>query len=680
DYYSFLGKKGQRVVASCLTSSIDSKLPAEVQIVALANGVGKRLAYNRNYSGNDAVCDATLPEDGEYFVRVCCFTYTQGGPDYFYRLTIGTAPWIDAIHPPVVEAGQEAQVTIYGRNLPGGVLDPKMTFDDRPLEKLLAVVKAPAGEQATRLAYTGYVPPLSGLLDGFEYRVKNGAGVSNPYLLGVAQAPVVLDAEANDAPSKAQVVPVPCEIAGRVDRRDDRDYYRFQARKGQVLGIEAFADRLGAAMDVQFTLYNAKGDKLIDLDDNPDVLAPTFFNRSDDPPRYRFTVPEDGDYTLLVVSKDATNWYGTRFLYAIRIAPEQPDFRVVVMPATTSTAEAVNLGQGGNQALTVLVQRLGGFTGDVTLAGAKLPPGITVRPQVVAGNQKQAAIVVSAAAEAAPFAGPVELVATAKIDGKTVTRAVRPASITWSLPLPNQQQNTPTVSRLDRELVLALRDKAPYRLSADTTKITVLQGDKITVPVKLTPLAPDFKGTVQLSALALPVGMVMQPVTVNPGQEVKVSLDSKGTVLPGNYTLVLRGQTQPPNPNQQPNPKAPRNLIEAAPPIDVTIVPRQLAKVTVPAAAVKVKAGAAIEVPIKVSRQYDYAGSFKVEVDAKSSKGVRAAEATIAPGAEEVVLKLSTDADLKAGANLTVNLRITALFNDTLPVVHDAKLALNVVK
>ena len=46
--------------------------------------------------------------------------YTQGGPDYFYRLSISTAPWIDAVFPPVVEAGKATQVTIYGRNLPGG--------------------------------------------------------------------------------------------------------------------------------------------------------------------------------------------------------------------------------------------------------------------------------------------------------------------------------------------------------------------------------------------------------------------------------------------------------------------------------------------------------------------------------------------------------------------------------
>ncbi len=115
DFYQFAGKKGQRVLLSCLTSSIDSKLPVQVEVFSASD---KLLAANRGYQNNDALVDVTLPEDGTYFARVSCFTYTQGGPDYFYRLTISTAPWIDALVPSAVEPGKPAHVTIYGRNLP----------------------------------------------------------------------------------------------------------------------------------------------------------------------------------------------------------------------------------------------------------------------------------------------------------------------------------------------------------------------------------------------------------------------------------------------------------------------------------------------------------------------------------------------------------------------------------
>ena len=121
DFFVFAGKKGQRVVFSCLTSSIDSKARPMIEMFDRS---GRRLAFNRNYNGNDALADAILPEDADYVVRVSDFTYTQGSPQHFYRLSISTAPWIDAVFPPMVEPGKPAQLTLFGRNLPGGVIEP----------------------------------------------------------------------------------------------------------------------------------------------------------------------------------------------------------------------------------------------------------------------------------------------------------------------------------------------------------------------------------------------------------------------------------------------------------------------------------------------------------------------------------------------------------------------------
>src|SRR5262245_26838603 len=66
DYYSFAGKAGQRVVVSCLTLSIDSRMQAAVEVY---DANGKQLAANSRYGGNrhhgntDAVTDVLLPAD-----------------------------------------------------------------------------------------------------------------------------------------------------------------------------------------------------------------------------------------------------------------------------------------------------------------------------------------------------------------------------------------------------------------------------------------------------------------------------------------------------------------------------------------------------------------------------------------------------------------------------------------
>ena len=45
----------------------------------------------------------------------------------------------------------------------------------------------------------------------------------------------MLENDDNDTPEKAQEVPLPCEIAGRVEKQRDRDWYAFTAKKGDVL-------------------------------------------------------------------------------------------------------------------------------------------------------------------------------------------------------------------------------------------------------------------------------------------------------------------------------------------------------------------------------------------------------------------------------------------------------------
>src|SRR5579871_5441908 len=146
DYFVFAGKKGQRVLFSCLASSIDSRFHAGLEVY---DNKGKQLAFGRDYSNTDAVADCILPNDGDYYVRLYHFTHTQGSAEHFYRLSISTAPWIDAVFPSAVEPGKSTSVTVFGRNLPGGKLDASARDGDRALEKITATVTAPPSTGGT---------------------------------------------------------------------------------------------------------------------------------------------------------------------------------------------------------------------------------------------------------------------------------------------------------------------------------------------------------------------------------------------------------------------------------------------------------------------------------------------------------------------------------------------------
>jgi hypothetical protein len=689
DYYTFSGKKGQRVVVSCLASAIDSRLQP---VLELYDKAGRQIAYNRSYHNNDALVDSTLPADGDYFVRLSQFTHTVGTPEYYYRLSISTAPWIDAIFPPVVEPGKPAKLTVYGRNLPGGQLDPQAVVDGRALEKLTVTVNVPNDPMATqRLAYTGHLPPSSSGLDGFEYRIKNASGMSNPFLLTYAQAPVVVDNGANDKPEQAQEVPVPCEIAGWIEKKRDQDWYSFSAKKDDIYSIELVSERMGAPTYMNFTIINAATKQVVFESPeagNQETLAQfKFQTQTADPPRYQFKAAADGKYLLLVRSQVGDTQAGPRHLYAVRITPNQPDFRLVLMAESHYNPDACVVRQGGSHYFEVYVWRNDGFSGAITLTAEGLPPGVTCGPQTIGPAEKAAALAITAAPDAAAWSGEIKVKGTATIDGKTVVREARAGSITWPI---QQQQNVVTISRVDRNVVLAVRESAPYILTATPDKSAVKPGDKINITLKVDRKSADFKGPLQVSAAAplarnqgsnLSFNNNNQPVAIS-GNGGTAALTVSNTAPPGTYTVVLRGAGQmpfakDPAAKQKPN----LNAIQAATPFTITVVPRDLATVTLAPGGATVKQGAQTEVVVRVARKYDFAGEFKVQVMLpKNAKGVTVEDVTIPAGKDEakLVIKAAGDAPVTNLGGLAV--RATAMFNGTTPIDQEAKFSINVTK
>lgn len=681
DYYVFPGKKGQRVIVSCLASSIDSRFTPGLE---LYDAAGKQLAANRNYSERDALADCVLPEDGDYYVRVFQFTHTQGTPEHFYRLSITTAPWIDAVFPCVVEPGKTTSVTVYGRNLPGGK-------PEGALEKITVPVAAPATpEAASRLAYTGWLSPRAAGLTGFEFRLRNEAGSSNPFLITLARAPVVLDNGTNDTPETAQEVTLPCEIAGQIEKRRDRDWYTFSAKKGEVYTIEVLSSRLGAPTYMYFQIRGADKREMYESQDNQDVLSRKFWMRSEDPQPYRFAVPADGKYQLLVGSFVGDTLAGPRHHYRVRITLDQPDFQLIAIGPDEHRPEAPVLMQGGNQAFTVFALRQDGFVGDIALSVEGLPPGVTCPPQTLGGDLHQTHLVLSAKPDAAAWTGAVKIKGTATINGKKVAREARSGCIVWPVPF---QQNMVTISRMDRGSFLAVRDKAPFSLSATIDKATVLQGEKAQIKLNLKRIWPDFKAAVavqvmqsqQRTELQLPLNL-----RVNNNQALNLAAGkSDGTlnvtigadVQPGTYNIVLRAQATAPY-NRDPKAKAKPNTIIVQPstPVTLTVLPKELAKLTLNPTSTTVKVGKEAEVTLQLRRLFHYDGPFTVQVELpKSVQGVEIADVTVPAGKDSAKLVVRVPAGTKPGNRSNLIVRATGTYLGK-TIKHEIKLNVNVVK
>jgi hypothetical protein len=526
DFVSFKAKAGQNVAVSCITSSIDSRMQADIMVTT---SDGKQLAANRGYRDGDAVLDFKVPADGDYFVRVAQFAYTTGGPDHFYRLTITTKPWTPATFPPVAAKGA-------------------------------ALASVP-------------VAPTAAMVDAFD----SADGFSgNPLLAGTN--PLIPCNGKNGTAADAQELKLPADVAGRIAKKGERHWYKFDAKKGDVWTLEVFAERIGSPVDAFFVLTDDKGKTIVEQDDGDATMSPNqFYTKGEDPARYRFAVPADGTYRVMVSTREAAVQYGVRDQFVLRIAKENPDFRVCVMPLTPHVPDAGTLTKGGAVVFTAFVFRFDGFADPIELVATNLPKGVTCPRQVIGTGQSRGTLVLTCDKDAADWDGFVRI--EAKSGDKK--HAVRPFSVTWAAQNVQQNQvpNTPLLSRMDRGdgLAIAVRGEAPFALTPTETKLTTKPGGKLEVTLKVT-RKDTFKDAIQIVSAHPSFGPRPQgnqpfpPVgTSQPGgTELKLSVDVLGTLPSGEHTLVLRALSAapPPKGNNQPARAIPNYALV---PITVTV-------------------------------------------------------------------------------------------------------------
>ncbi len=704
DYTVFAGKAGQKVVISVQASSIDGKTRPMIEVYTAA---GHKLAQNRNYRDADAVVDLTLPADGDYYVRLFEFTYTSGSADHTYRLTISSAPWVDFVFPPAVEFGKATPVTVYGRNLPGG--QPSGFFlDGRPLEKLAATVNPPTDPLAAqRLTIRDQIEPVTALQDGFEYRLKGPGGTSNPVPVYFTREKPVLKKNAGGTKADtAEALAVPCEIVGMIAKRNDRDWYSFDAKKGEPVVLELTAERNGTPADFYFTVHNpqAKNDQMgPEQDDDTDLLHPTeFYTRTSDPPPYRFVPPMDGKYLVAVGCRESNVLTGPATAYRLRVGPPRPDFRVVARTYTKSYQAGSAGRQDGSEAVEVFVHRMDGFTGEVAVTAEGLPSGVTTKGTTIGGGARWGVLVLNVAADAAASVAEIKVKATATVGGKQVVREARPATVTWGVQPGN---NTPTLGRLAQSLVIAVRpEKAFFKLAADPAAATVKtggkdekatgpiflkQGEKLTLPVKVTWVSAD-KQNVTLAADPVFPNQQQAPFTMTAGTqptkekaEGVVSVDVRANAFPGKYAVTIRGESQVQFTRDGAKDKGKATPAAAfADPVEFTVLPTSLVKVApgqIPNNALKL--GDKAEMLIKLDRQFDYAGPLKVKFAAPMGlTGVTADEVTVPAGkGEEAKLVIRAAADAKAGAVNNAVITVTGTFAGK-EIVTETKVNFNVAK
>lgn len=466
DYYKVALKKGQRLSVRCLDKSLDSQLAGVVTLCDASQLELKRAA-------NEQIIDHVASADAHVYVKVHDGVF-RGSSAYFYRLQLTVGSLVEYTMPLGVQPGEKSKVKAYG---PAGA---------RAIE-----VKAPAASEKlpAGIALTDHQATTTGF---------GQAGV----LIGYAQAPVVLETEPNSDASKPQAIKLPCDISGQFHPARDRDYYTFEAKKGEVYWVEIISHRLGQPTDplVVIQKVNKAADGKVtasdvltlgDSDRNFGGVDFDTFHLDDDG---RLEIKADGTYRIM--ARDLFNGVKSdpRRVYRLILRKPSPDFLVVAHPISRKVKGNARdvwqsntlLRQGDVEALNVLVFRRDGFTGEIAIEADGLPAGVSHGPLKFSGSTKSGVFLLRASETAKKWAGQVKILARSKIGDKAVVRQARIASANWDIDYSTATTEKARV-RLSDRLMLAVTDEAsPIELIPGAGKpIEAVVGTKVTVPVKV---------------------------------------------------------------------------------------------------------------------------------------------------------------------------------------------------
>lgn len=440
DFYSFEATKGQRVIVDCAAKGIDSKLKP---VLIIADEQGMDLVVERR----GGALDFQVPKTGKYVIKIHGLTY-DGGPYYFYRLAVRSAA------------------------------------------KDESVPRLPSIQTVSAFSW----PP---------------AGLSDKLIRP--------ESEPNNQHAQAQKITLPCDITGNFFPAADVDTFEFTAKKGEVWWVEVASERLGRPTDPSIVVQHVSLDKgkekltdVVELSDIPSPMKISSNGYSYDGPPYnagssdiigKLEIKQDGVHRLQMRDLFGGTRKDPRNIYRLIIRKASPDFALVGWALhmnlrngdRSAFSKPIALRAGTTMPIEVVVVRRDGFNGEINLFMENLPLGVTATGLKIPKGKSRGIMLVSAEANAQRALASATFFGSATINGKTVTRPCRMASMQW--PIRDASGEVPS-PRLMADIPVSVSNSelAPITISPAEDKVwEVTAGKTLTIPLALSRRS-DFSG------------------------------------------------------------------------------------------------------------------------------------------------------------------------------------------
>ena len=489
DHYTVALQQGQRMVVDCAAKGIDSKLNP---VVIIANADGDDLMVERR----GGALDFTAPETAQYVIKVHDLTF-NGGPYYFYRL--------------VLKEAAENEV----------------------------IARLPSTQSVSSCSW-----PPSGLTDDA----------------------VIAEVEPNNGHAVAQSITLPCDISGSFFPAADVDTFEFTAKKGEIWWVEVASERMGRPTDpsiiVQHVGEKDGQEQLTDVVELTDIASPVKVSSngySYDGPPYnagstdilgKLEIKQDGVHRLQLTDLFGGTRSDARNIYRLIIRKAAPDFALAGWALhmnlrngdRNALSKPIALRGGATMPIEVVAIRRDGFNGDIELKMGDLPEGVTATGLKIPAGQTRGIMLVTADENAPRGLTRASLIGEATIEGQSVRRPVRLASMAW--PVKNAWSEIPS-PRLVADVPVSVSDseQAPITITPTSSEpFVVTAGETLTIPLTQFRRC-DFSGT-KLKVKTFGVGFER-----NPAFDIALDADSSEAVLdlaklktpPGDYTIAFCG-------------------------------------------------------------------------------------------------------------------------------------------
>jgi len=224
--------------------------------------------------------------------------------------------------------------------------------------------------------------------------------------LAVSEFENVVESEPNETPQQPNLVPVPCNIHGKMDQVSDWDFFALELKKGQRIAVRSDTRDMGSAADLELTLMGPDGKTLKTVDD-------TGF----DDAAFEFTARADGRHLLKVL--EVVRKHGPEYVYRIEVHERTPAVEL------TSQIGRIAIPQGSWQPLPLQLSYTD-FAGPVDLALIGAPAGLHLRDTTVEEGAQEFAGALVADESTPPGIYTLQVVATAQKDDRSI-RAVATA-------------------------------------------------------------------------------------------------------------------------------------------------------------------------------------------------------------------------------------------------------------